>query len=139
MSEIGDPTGGIVVIAACMVPVGIVGISSYFAHKRLELVHKERLAAIEKGIMPSGDLPDPEKEDREERERLKSPPNYLHRGLFWFCPGAGLVAFSLMFLAEISAAIRLPILGASIACAGVGAAYIVIHVVETERARAGLQ
>jgi hypothetical protein len=133
----------IIVIAAIMVPVGIVAVTSYFSHRRLELIHRERLAAIEKGLPPTGELPDPHKEERErkaiEEEARKSPPDYLRTGLFWFCPGAGLVAFSLIALQDVLPAIRLPIMGVSVVCAGVGAAYLVIYFVEQERRRSGLQ
>lgn len=132
----------IIVIAALLVPIGIVAVTSYFKHKRLEMIHRERLTALEKGILPPGELPDPEKEEHERRETeegRKSPPDYLRTGLFWLCPGAGLVLFSLVFLADVHEAIRLPILGVSIVCAGVGAAYIAIYFVEQERRRSGLQ
>jgi hypothetical protein len=129
----------IIAIAAFMVPVGIVAITSYFGHRRLELVHQERMAAIARGIMPPGQLTDPKEEEERQEEGGKPAPNYLRRGLFWLCPGVGLVAFSLLFLAEVSAGIRLPILGVSIAFAGVGAAYLVIYVVEGEKARSGIQ
>jgi len=132
----------IIVIAALLVPVGIVAVTSFFSHKRLELVHRERLAYIERGMVPPGELPDPEKEEekrRKEEEGRQSPPDYLRTGLFWLCPGAGLVVFSLVFLADVHAAIRLPILGVSIACAGVGAAYLAIYFVEQERRRSGIQ
>jgi hypothetical protein len=127
----------IIVIAAIMVPVAITAVSSYFSHRRLELIHRERLAAIEKGMAPPGELGDPEKERRKE-EGEKETPNYLHRGLFYLCPGAGLVAFSLISLSDMIPAIRLPILGVSVACAGVGAAYVVIYLVEQDRQRSGL-
>jgi hypothetical protein len=125
--------GNIIAIAAFMVPIGIVAVTSYFKHKHLELVHQERMAAIARGIMPPGQLTDPQQEPEKE-EGGKPAPNYLRRGLFWLCPGAGLVAFSLVFLADVSAGIRLPILGVSIACAGVGAAFVVIYLVEQDRA-----
>ena len=54
--------GNIIVLAVFLVPICIVGITSYFSHKRLELVHRERLAAIEKGMMPPGRLTDPQEE-----------------------------------------------------------------------------
>ena len=132
----------IIVLGAFLVPIGIVGVTSYFAHKRLEMVHRERLAAIEKGLPPSGELPDPEKEERQRKEQeegRKSPVDYLQTGLFWLCPGAGMVAFSLVAMADVNPAIRLPILGVSVIFAGIGAAYIVIHIVEQERRRTGLQ
>ena len=123
-----------ILLAAFMVPIGVVGITSYFGHKRLEMVHRERMAAIEKGLMPPGQLTDPEEKEHEE-ESAKSAPNYLRRGLFWFCPGAGLVAFSLLFLTETPIGVRLPILGVSVALAGIGAAYLVIYLVENDKAR----
>ena len=132
----------IIVFGAFLVPIGIVAVTSYFSHKRLELVHRERMAAIEKGLAPPGDLPDPEKEERarkDEEDARKSPPDYLRTGLFWLCPGAAVVIFSLVFLADVHAGIRLPILGVAIACAGVGAAYLAIFFVEQERRRSGLQ
>lgn len=132
----------IIVFGAFLVPIGIVAVSSYFSHKRLELVHRERMAAIEKGLPPMGDLPDPDKQERERKkqeEGRKSPPDYLRTALFWLCPGLGMVAFSLVALEEVMPAIRLPILGVSVLCAGVGAAYLVIHLVEQDRRRTGLQ
>jgi hypothetical protein len=94
--------------------------------------------AIEKGLLPPGELPDAEKEQREE-EGSKPAPNFLRRGLFWLCPGGGMVAFSLLFLVDAPMGVRLPILGVSVVCAGIGAAYLVIYLVEGERARQGLQ
>jgi len=132
----------IIAIGAFMVPIGIVAVTSYFSQKRLELVHRERLAYIERGMVPPIELTDPEKEEEKRRkaeEGRQSPPDYLRTGLFWLCPGAGLVIFSLVFLADVHAGIRLPILGVSIACAGVGAAYLAIYFVEQERRRSGLQ
>jgi hypothetical protein len=90
--------------------------------------------------MPPGELKDPG-EDRSDGDgdAAKPAPNFLRRGLFWLCPGGGTVAFSLLFLGDVHAGIRLPILGVSIVCAGVGVAYIVIYLLEGERARTGLQ
>lgn len=124
----------IIAIAAFMVPIGIVWVTSYFGHKQLELVHRERMAAIERGLMPPGELGDSEKKESPKAD--EETPNYLRRGLFWLCPGLGLVAFSLIALGEVSAAIRLPILGVSTALAGIGAAYVVIYLVENDPARA---
>jgi hypothetical protein len=132
----------IIVFGAFLVPIGIVAVTSYFSHKRLEMMHQERMAAIQKGLLPPGELPDPDKEERErkaEEEGRKSPPDYLQTGLFWLCPGAGLVIFSLVFLADMPAGVRLPILGVSMAAAGVGAAYLAIYFFEQERRRSGIQ
>jgi hypothetical protein len=132
----------IIVLGAFLVPIGIVAVTSYFSHKRLELIHRERLAAIEKGLPPIGNLPDPQKEEREtkaQEEAQKSPPDYLRTALFWLCPGVGMVAFSLIALQDVLPAIRLPILGVSVLFAGIGAAYLVIHLVEQDRKHPGLQ
>jgi len=95
MNNFWDVLGGnFIVMLACMVPISIVAISSYFGHKRTEMIHQERMDAIEKGLLPPGELPDAEKEQREE-EGSKPAPNFLRRGLFWLCPGGGMVAFSL--------------------------------------------
>ena len=129
-------------IAAMMVPVAIIGVSSYFRNKRLEMIHRERLAAIEKGIAPAGVLPDPDREEHDRHQRdegPKTPGDYLQYGLFWLCPGLGATFFSLLFLRDVSAAIRLPILGASMVAAGVGAAYLIIYSVEIQKTRTGLQ
>jgi purine-cytosine permease-like protein len=125
----------IIVLGAFMVPIGIVAVNSYFSHRRLELIHRERMAAIEKGLPPIGDLPDPHKEDRKEEEGAKTPPDYLKRGLFWLCPGGGMVLFSLIAMEDLMSAIRLPILGVSVICAGVGAAYVAMYFVEQDRRR----
>lgn len=130
--------GNIIVLAVFLVPICIVGITSYFSHKRLELVHRERLAAIEKGMMPPGRLTDPQEEKHEE-EGPKPAPNYLGRGLFWLCPGVGVVVFSVVALDGVGPGIQLPILGVSVLCAGIGAAYLAIHFVQQDRARRGLQ
>jgi hypothetical protein len=121
-------------LVVMLVPIAIVGITSYFGHKRTEMVHRERMAAIERGLLPPGPLVDPEKEEHQE-DGAKPAPNYLRRGLFWLCPGAGMVAFSLLFLGDAPMGVRLPILGVSVVCAGVGAAYVVIFLIENERAR----
>jgi hypothetical protein len=134
MDILNDLGGNVIPIVAILMPVGIVGITSYFGHKRTELVHRERMAAIERGLMPKGTLGEAEREEDEAGE-ANSAPNYLRRGLFWFCPGAGMVAFSLLFLSDVPLGVRLPILGVSVVCAGVGAAHLVIYMFENEKSR----
>jgi hypothetical protein len=127
-------------VVVMLVPISIVAITSYFGHKRTEMIHQERLAAIEKGMMPPGDLKDPGDESHESHDDAAKPaPNFLRCGIFWLCPGLGATAFSLLFLGDVHAGIRLPILGVSIVCAGVGVAYVVIYLLESEKARSGLQ
>lgn len=121
-------------VMVMLVPISIVAITSYFGHKRTEMVHRERMAAIDKGLMPPGPLVDPQQEEPEE-QGAKPAPNYLRRGLFWLCPGIGMVAFSLLFLGDVHMGVRLPILGVSMLCAGVGAAYLVINMIENDKAR----
>ena len=50
-----------------------------------------------------------------------------------------MVAFSLIALEDVLPAIRLPILGVSVLFAGIGAAYLIMHLVEQDRKRPGLQ
>ena len=99
------------------------------------------MAAIEKGLLPPGELPDPDRKQWfwKASEAPKSPPDYLRNGLFWFCPGVGLVFFSALFLGDVPTGVRLPILGASVACAGIGAAYLALFMVEQDRKRPGVQ
>ena len=131
LSVIGE---NIVFFVVMLVPISIVAITSYFGHKRMEMVHRERMAAIEKGLLPPGPLTDPEKEEHAD-QAFKPAPNYLRRGLFWLFPGGGVVAFSLLLMGDAPMGIRLPILGVSVVCAGIGAAYVVIYLIENERAR----
>jgi hypothetical protein len=124
-------------VVVMLVPICIVAITSYFGHKRTEMVHRERMAAIEKGLVPPGELRDPQKEERSD-EAAKPAPNYLRRGLFWLCPGAGAVAYCILFLGDVPMGVRLPVLGVSVVCAGIGAAYLAIFLIEGEKARGGV-
>jgi hypothetical protein len=133
LSVIGE---NFVFFVVMLVPISIVAITSYFGHKRTEMVHRERMAAIEKGLLPPGQLTDPEKEKEEHRDQTAGPaPNYLRRGLFWLFPGGGMVAFSLLLMGDAPMGVRLPILGVSVVCAGIGAAHLVIYLIENEKAR----
>src|SRR5271157_2621518 len=129
-----DFSANLPIIAVMMVPICIVAVTSYFGHKRTEMVHRERMAAIERGLLPPGQLTDTEKEEHAD-EGAKPAPNYLRRGLFWLFPGGGMVAFSLLLMGDAPMGARLPILGVSVVCAGIGAAYVVIYLIENERAR----
>jgi len=126
-------------VMVMLVPISIVAITSYFGHKRTEMIHRERMAAIEKGMLPPGELKDPENEEREQEQGAKPAPSYLRRGLFWLIPGGGMVAFSLVFLGEGPMGVRLPILGVSVVCAGIGAAYLAIYLIEGDKSRGVIQ
>jgi hypothetical protein len=126
-----------VFIMVMLVPISIVAITTYFGHKRTEMIHRERMAAIEKGLLPPGELKDPESGEKEE-DAAKPAPNFLRCGLFWLCPGGAAVAFSLLFLGDAPSGVRLPILGVSLVCAGIGLAYLVIFFVENEKGRSGV-
>ncbi len=109
-------------------PIGILFPILFFAllfgreaYKR-SLVHRERLAAIEKG------LPFPPEE-----RNTSGPRNYLLRGLVWFFLGAG--AFTAVLLASIYAPPEdRPIIArfyfAGLVPAGVGIAYFIFYAVE---------
>ena len=46
-----------------------------------------------------------------------------------------MVAFSLLLMGDAPMGVRLPILGVSVVCAGIGAAHLVIYLIENEKAR----
>lgn len=82
---------GIVMITLIVSSVGVIAWSLLLRYRRRELQHRERLAALEKGVA----LPDL----TEEQPRAPwSPRVYLLRGMLWLFSGLGLM----IFLAGIS-------------------------------------
>lgn len=79
--------GMLIPIVAIVMGVGLGMLALYLTHKRREMYHKERLAAIEKGV----ELP-PEA-FFEGQLAAKSPRVYLLRGLVWLFVGVATVVF----------------------------------------------
>ncbi len=87
---------------------------------RLEHRHKERLAAIDKGLELPPETPDPELDPSHRR------PRYLLRGLVWLFSGLALGTFLYRAAdADIGTLGLIPI--------GIGAAYLIFYFVEGRR------
>jgi hypothetical protein len=111
-------------LTALLVVLIIVVTSLYFRQRSRDLRHRERMAALEKGM----ELPP---------EPLPGRNTYLLRGLVWLFTG---VAIGIFFLA-MSTADKDPELPAAATLglipAGVGIAYLVVYRVEGKRAQPG--
>jgi hypothetical protein len=78
----------IVFVAFVLFVLGLLGLMFYsllLRYRRRELQHKERLAALEKG-MPLPEL-------HEERRAPWSPQTYLLRGMIWLFSGIAIILF----------------------------------------------
>ncbi len=123
------------IIPAALVPLGtlaiIFGMAAYnrmLQERRREMLHRERLAAIEKG------LPIPPEEPEHSARAASGPRNYLLRGLIWFFLGASLFA-AVMMTTVFAEPEERPIVArfffAGLVPAGVGLAYLIYYAVET--------
>ncbi len=95
--------------------------------RRREMIHRERLAAIEKG------LPLPPEEPAGMDGSTPGPRNYLLRGLVWLFLGAGLftaVLLTSMFAEPDDRPIIARFFFAGLVPAGVGIAYLIFYSVE---------
>jgi hypothetical protein len=115
------------VLLFMLFPLAMVGLMSYFGHKRRLLAHQERMAAIEKGLQPP---PTPIEDAVRLRSRFshRTPDYYLRLGLLAFFPGAAMTAF--MWLAPaamIPSDERWGWLLGGIVAAAVGLAYLVFY------------
>jgi hypothetical protein len=73
-------------IIAIVMGIGLGMLALYFKHRQRDMIHRERLAALEKGIEPP-----PLPEAFLEEKRLVTPGTYLLKGLVWLFIGLGLV------------------------------------------------
>jgi len=82
----------IIPIVAILMPIGIIAVVSYFKSKEREMIHRERMLAMEKGLQPP---PEPEQSfhgrERGPRNLLleSGPRNLLLRGLIFLFIGIG--------------------------------------------------
>jgi hypothetical protein len=108
------------------VPIIIIGLVAYFSHQSREMLHRERMAALERG------LPPPDEPPRNSGPQVSSR-DYLLRGLVWLFVGLGLLAFwwtSALYGHPFG---TLALLG--FVPVGVGIAHIVFYTVENLNAR----
>ncbi len=114
-------------IMGMSVPIIIIGLVAYFSHRSREMLHRERMLALEKG------LPAPSEPPRDSRRQLSSR-DYLLRGLMWLFVGLGLLAFCWTFALTFPLGddrlqhFRLGLLG--FVPVGVGLAYLIFYMVE---------
>ncbi len=110
-------------IMGMSVPIIIIGLVAYFSHLSREMLHRERMLALEKGLPPPAEPP------RDSRRQLSSH-EYLLRGLLWLFVGLGLLAFCWTFALTFPMGkfFRLGLLG--FVPVGVGLAYLIFYLVE---------
>jgi hypothetical protein len=118
----------VVPIVAILMPIGIIGVVSHFKGKEREMIHRERMAALEKGLQPPVD-PEPSGSLR----RHHGPRNYLLRGLVWLFIGLGLLAPMFLFHETWGDRLASPIFSTpflGFIPAGVGVAYLIFYAIE---------
>lgn len=110
------------------VGIGMLGLWLDYRKKReiFELHHKERMAAIEKGM----DLPPLPPELFRDSRRRREPADYLRRGLVWLLVGIAIVA---ALLATPGAGQRAALWG--LLPAAVGLAQLIFYFVECRKPR----
>ncbi len=111
----------------CSIPMVIVYLDYKKKRSIYELHHKERLAAIEKGMEPP---PLPEGLLEDDRSATKGPPNYLLHGLVWAAVGCGMWIAGGAIEEDFRALGYIPLL--------VGVAYLLYYAIEGRKLRAAL-
>jgi hypothetical protein len=132
--------GIVIPIVAILMPVAIVGISLYFRNREREMIHRERLLAMEKGLQPPVDAAPVAFGRHEHGHRERGQRDYLLRGLILLFIGLG--AFGFMFVSpelwggHMNPHMRdsffaLPFL--AIIPGAVGLAYLVAYAIESQK------
>jgi hypothetical protein len=80
--------GGLTLVTVIVTGALLISLSLYFRYKRRELVHRERIAALEKGVDPALFSHTLGPED------AWTPRIYLLRGMIWLFTGISLTAFA---------------------------------------------
>lgn len=105
--------GVMIPIVAIIMGIATAMLSMYFSHRKRELIHQERLVALEKGV-PVPELPEGFFNAKD--KGVKNSHSYLIRGLVWLAIGIG----AALFFGGIGAAIPEHD-GPGMALAGMGA------------------
>lgn len=114
-----------------LVPIGIIAVVAHFKNKEREMIHRERMAALDKGLQPPVELgPSPFS------RHPHGPRNYLLRGLVWLFVGLGVLAPMFLFRGPLPLNVDpglavIPFLG--FVPAGVGVAYLIFYAIEDNR------
>ena len=112
-----DP-GGFIIVSLILAVAGTYIFQMWARHQRRLMVHRERLAAIEKGMVPAS---------------LNERPLqvYFRRGLLWLIPGLGLGAFLRFVSGDFSTAWG----GTGVLMTCLGLAYLLYYFYESRRQR----
>jgi hypothetical protein len=144
VSDFTNPVEIIVPIIAILLPVGIIAVIGYFKNKEREMIHRERMVAMEKGLQPPPDIGEmPPREVLQAVEKLTQarPRNCLLRGLIWLFVGLG--AFASMYVFPASWEQRLthgplslvPLPFLAFIPAGIGVAFLIYYAIEASNPR----
>jgi hypothetical protein len=136
MSDFSDLPGTAIPIIAILMPIGIIAVVGHFKNKEREMIHRERMAALEKGLQPPAD-PGPTVFSRRE----PSSRNFLLHGLIWLFVGLGALASIYLFRTSWEehmmhgplSLVPLPFL--AFIPAGVGVAFLVYYAIEASNPR----
>ena len=99
MEDFASLSGMVIPAVAILMPVGIIAVLAHFKTKEREMIHRERMLAMEKGLQPP---PEPfpngarllqDAATRAMEKGLRTPPrDLLFRGLLWLAIGIGALA-----------------------------------------------
>jgi NADH:ubiquinone oxidoreductase subunit 3 (subunit A) len=114
----------IIQVAGLVFVLGVIIAGMYFGHKRSELRHRERMAAIEKGIeLPAQTAP------------LPTPSAYLMRGLIWLIVGLGMAFFFIVMVYIEGDLALFAVTMLSLIPIGVGVTYLIVRRVEEKKSQ----
>ena len=109
-------------LVAMLLGVAFAIFALYLKHKRRQMYHRERMAAIEKGLELAPEDP-------------LTPHAYLLRGLIWLFVGVGIAAFFLAMSMSDKDPELPPMATLGLIPAGVGLAYLILYHKEGKRAQ----
>ena len=116
----------------------------YFKNREREMLHRERMLAMEKGLQPPPDIREmPPREVLQAVEKLTQarPRNYLLRGLVWLFVGLGAYVSMQMFPAFwVGRMLPAPLSWAlfpflAFIPAGIGVAFLIYYAIEASNPR----
>ncbi|MGO9097268.1 MAG: DUF6249 domain-containing protein [Bryobacteraceae bacterium] len=144
MLDFSSSFGAIITVIAILLPIGILAVIGHFKNKEREMIHRERMLAMEKGLQPPIDAR--EMTHREILTALQRDPrsggrNYLLHGLIWLFVGLGALASMYLFRGSWEervphgplSLVPLPFL--AFIPAGVGVAFLIYYAIEAGNPR----